>query len=287
MKTAFIILTLAICTTADVFAERAISVIQRTDNYDRKVALVIGNSAYKSSPLKNPLNDAQDVASLLGELGFQVTVRTDASQRQMRKAIREFGNQLKKGGVGLFFFAGHGMQVNGRNYLLPVDADIQEEDEVQDYAVDAGLVFLDACRDNPFARSFRSSQKGLAQMDAPRSSLIVYATAPGSVAADGSGRNGVFTKYLLKYMSRSGVEVGMMLRNVRIDVLKETRDKQIPWDSSSLTGTFFFSGGRISGESVASVSTSPGPEKKLKKSRKDSQAKMNGKCGIWSRFPTI
>ena len=172
----------------------------------------------------------------------------------MRKAIRVFGRQLKTGAVGLFFYAGHGMQVNGINYLIPVDADIEDEDEVQDYAVDAGMVlrkmqsagnplnmvFLDACRNNPFSRSFRSSNRGLAQMDAPKGSLVVYATAPGSVASDGKGRNGVFTESVLKYIHKPNLEIGMLLRNVRADVLQKTGNKQVPWDSSSLTGTFYF-----------------------------------------------
>jgi Caspase domain/PEGA domain/Cytochrome c554 and c-prime len=239
---------------SSVFADRALKVSSHGDNYSQKVALVIGNSAYKTSPLKNPRHDAEDMAIQLRELGFQVTIQTNVGRIQMQKSIRNFGNQLKKGGVGLFFFAGHGMQVKGINYLIPVDADIQSEDEVQDYAVDAGMVlrkmqsagnplnmvFLDACRNNPYARSFRSASMGLAQMDAPKGSLIVYATSPGSVAADGKGRNGIFTKNLLNHIREPGIEVGRMLRNVRRDVLRETGDKQTPWDSSSLIGDFYF-----------------------------------------------
>ena len=171
----------------------------------------------------------------------------------MRTAIRNFGKELRLGGVGLFYYAGHGMQVNGKNYLIPIGTDIGAEYEVQDEAVDAGqvlrsmenagntmnMVFLDACRNNPFARSFRSTNKGLAQMDAPSGSLIVYATAPGSVAADGSGRNGIFTKNLLSYLDTPD-EVGQMLRKVRVSVREETGGKQTPWESSSLEGNFYF-----------------------------------------------
>jgi uncharacterized caspase-like protein len=178
----------------------------------------------------------------------------NADQRTIRQAIREFGDKLKQGGIGLFFYAGHGMQVRGKNYLIPVGTDIQREDEVQDYAVDAGLVLrkmesagnlmnmiiLDACRDNPFARSFRSSNRGLGLMDAPKGSIIVYSTAPGSVAADGEGQNSVFTKSFLKHLATPGLEVGMMLRRVRADVVAETENKQIPWDTSSLMGEFYF-----------------------------------------------
>jgi TPR repeat protein len=213
-----------------------------------------------SSPLKNPKNDATDMAKALEKLNFQVALKTDASKSQMQKAIRKFGNELKHGGVGLFFYAGHGMQVKGTNYLIPVGSDIQNEDEIQDLAVSANLVLakmetagnplniviLDACRNNPFTRSFRSSQTGLAQMDAPTGSLLVYATGPGSVAADGEGRNGLFTKYLLKHVRIPGMEVGKMLRSVRKFVIKESNNQQTPWDSSSLTGDFYFTPPTIS-----------------------------------------
>ncbi len=249
---------------SNVYAERGIGISAKGETYSQKIALIIGNSAYSSNPLRNPRNDAEDIAKILRELGFQVTTKIDGSRITMMKEIKRFGTKLKKGGVGLFFYAGHGVQVSGKNYLIPVDADIESEDEVQYYAVDAGMVlskmqsagnplnmvFLDACRNNPFARSFRSSSRGLAQMDAPKGSLIVYATAPGSTAADGSGRNGIFTKNLMKHMQRPGVEVGMMLRDVRTDVLKETGDKQIPWDSSSLTGRFYFIEGTESTERI-------------------------------------
>ncbi len=228
--------------------------INDTTDTERRIALVIGNGGYKSSPLKNPVNDAVDVSARLGRLGFEVAKGMDMTRKEMRKAIRKYGNDLKKGGVGLFYYSGHGMQVKGRNYLIPVGVDIQSEDEVEDEAIDAGMVlrkmdsagnamnmvFLDACRDNPFARSFRSSQGGLAQMDAPSGSLIVYSTAPGSIAADGSGRNGTFTKNLLLHLSISGLEVGQLLRKVRVSVKKETGGKQIPWESSSLEGNFYF-----------------------------------------------
>ncbi len=235
--------------------KRSIKVAAKSSStFTRRTALIIGNSEYESSPLRNPKNDAVDMATLLRKLGFQVILKTDASQRQMRNSIRRFGNELKKGGVGLFFYAGHGMQVKGKNYLIPVGSNIKGEDDVQDLAVDAGMVLrkmetagnalnmviLDACRNNPFARSFRSAQTGLAQMDAPAGSLIVYATAPGSVAEDGDGRNGVFTKYLLKHMRIPGEEVGKMLRSVRKFVLEETKNRQNPWDLSSLTGEFYF-----------------------------------------------
>ncbi|MBK7473641.1 MAG: caspase family protein [Betaproteobacteria bacterium] len=171
-----------------------------------RAALVIGNSAYAASPLKNPTNDATDVANALREFGFRVVLMTDADQHAMRQALREFGRELKRGGIGLFYFAGHGVQSKGRNFLVPVGVNIESEAELEDQAVDANLVLgymedaanrvniviLDACRNNPFARSFRSASRGLAQMDAARGSFLAFATAPGSVASDGTAAT-VFT----------------------------------------------------------------------------------------------
>ena len=221
---------------------------------DRRIALVIGNGAYKSAPLRNPVNDAGDIADALGKLGFSVSLKTDANQRSMKRAIRAFGKQLRKGGVGLFYFAGHGIQVKGTNYLIPIGAQIESEADVEYEAVDAGrvlaqmeeagnslnIIVLDACRDNPFARSFRSSSRGLAKMDAPTGSILAYATAPGSVASDGPGRNGLYTSAFLKHMMTPGLEIGRLFRQVRIDVLSSSGKKQVPWEASSLTGDFYF-----------------------------------------------
>lgn len=222
-------------------------------NNDR-IALIIGNGSYRSSPLKNPVNDAEDIAKVLRKLGFSVTLKTDSSQRTMETAIHNFGKRLRSGGIGLFYYAGHGMQVKGSNYLIPVGANIQTESDIKYKAVDAGqilgkmedagndlnIVILDACRDNPFARSFRSSSRGLARMDAPKGSLIAYATAPGSVAADGAGRNGIYTKHFLRHVTAPGLKVEEVLKRIRNDVMNETGDKQVPWESSSLTGDFYF-----------------------------------------------
>jgi len=241
-----------------IYAEEPRAIEPVLKNYaidtERRIALVIGNGNYKSSPLRNTVNDASDISSRLTSMGFAVSKGTNMSRKDMYNAIRAFGNDLKKGGVGLFYYSGHGMQVKGKNYLIPVGVNIQSEDEVEFEAIDAGMVmrkmesagntmnmvFLDACRDNPFARSFRTSSQGLAQMDAPSGSLIVYATAPGSVASDGKGRNGIFTKNLLLHLSTPGLEVGKMLRMVRVSVKKDTGGKQVPWESSSLEGEFYF-----------------------------------------------
>jgi hypothetical protein len=223
----------------------------------KRIALVIGNGAYTSAPsLKNPPNDARDMAAALKTLGFDVTSGINVGQRDMKRLIREFGMKLKNGGSGLFYYAGHGVQSKGRNYLIPIDADIQSEAEVEDSGVDAALVLnfmddaqnglniviLDACRNNPFARSFRSANDGLAQVDAPTGTLIAYATAPGRVASDGTAQNGLYTSELLKQMQVPGVSITDMFMRVRAEVMKQTGSKQVPWEASSLVGSFYFSG---------------------------------------------
>jgi len=221
----------------------------------RRVALVIGNSTYENTgELKNPANDAADMVSTLSELGFKVLSGTNLSQRAMRNLIREFGQTLKaSGGAGLFYFAGHGVQSKGHNYLIPVDADIQSEAEIEDASVDVNLVLnymedaqnelniviLDACRNNPFARSYRSATNGLAQLEAPTGTLIAYATAPGRVASDGSGRNGLYTAELLKQMRVPRVSLPDLFMQVRAAVMKQTNKKQVPWEASSLVGAFY------------------------------------------------
>ncbi len=221
-----------------------------------RYALVIGNSAYKDKPLKNPANDAKDMARTLQRLGFDVQLKTDVGQRDMEEAIREFGVRLKRGGVGLFYFAGHGVQVQGVNYLVPVGARISSESDAKFECVDAGrvlgkmedagnelnIVILDACRNNPFARSFRSAESGLARMDAPTGSIVAYATAPNSVASDGKGANGLYTKYLLQNISTPGIPIEEVFKRVRIGVMSETGKKQVPWESSSIAGYFYVAG---------------------------------------------
>jgi len=222
---------------------------------NKRVALIVGNAAYKSAPLKNPVNDARALARALSQLGFEVQLEENVSHQGFMNALRTFGNRLRETqGVGLFYYAGHGMQIKGGNFLIPVDAAIEAEDEVRYFSIDAGqvldkmeqagnrlnIVILDACRDNPFARRFRSKQSGLAQMDAPSGMLIAFATAPGAVAFDGDGNNGVYTKYLLQNLTLPGLPIELVLKRVRESVSNETGQKQIPWESSSLLGDFFF-----------------------------------------------
>jgi len=248
MKQILLRVTVTICMLLHVLANPTFSAQQK------RIALIIGNGAYKSNPLKNPVNDAGDIADALQELDFNVMLKINADHRTMKKAIRRFGKKLRSGGVGLFYFAGHGLQVKGRNFLIPIGADIEAEADIEFEAVDAArvlaqmddagnklnIIILDACRDNPFARSFRSGSRGLAKMDAPTGSILAYATSPGSVAADGQGRNGLYTSVLLKHMMVPGLTIEKMFKQVRIDVVNDSGDKQVPWESSSLTGDFYF-----------------------------------------------
>lgn len=238
----------------------------------RRVALVVGNNAYATAPLLNPVNDARAMAKALESTGFTVILKLDATQPELMGALREFGNRLKDGGAGtagLFYFAGHGMQIRGRNFLIPVGANIEHEDEVSYQALDAqavmdkmesagngtNIVILDACRNNPFARSFRSAAQGLAQMDAPVGSFVAFATAPGSVASDGAGANGLFTAHLLNVMRKPGLKVEDVLKQVRQAVLRDSGNRQVPWESSSLVGDFYF---RAPSEAPAAMAAAPG-----------------------------
>ena len=220
---------------------------------ERRIALVIGNSAYNSGPLKNPVNDASDMASALKRAGFTVTLKKDANLQEMVEAVEEFGNTLKKGGVGLFYYAGHGVQVSGVNYLLPISARINKESDVRFQAVDVGrilaemenanndlnIVLLDACRDNPFGKTFRSASRGLAiVMNAPTGTFISYSTGAGQVARDGEGRNSPYTSAVLQYMQEPGVPITDVFIKVRKKLRKETG--QVPWELSSLEGKFYF-----------------------------------------------
>jgi uncharacterized caspase-like protein len=222
---------------------------------ESRTALVIGNGSYEWAPLRNPANDAADMALALRELGFEVIEKKNLDRRAMKLAIRQFGRKLSaNGGVGLFFFAGHGMQVNGRNYLIPVDTAVESEADVDIEAVRVdelmaklsnahnrmNVVILDACRNNPFEQGFRSVTRGLAFMSAPAETLIAYATAPGQVAADGDGRNGLYTEKLLDAMQEPGLDIEDVFKRTRAAVKMATKRKQEPWESGNLTGTFYF-----------------------------------------------
>ena len=219
-----------------------------------RVALVIGNADYKVGPLRNPVNDARDIARVLGVLGFDIIKLENAGRRDIVASANDFYNRLKTAKVALFYYSGHGMQVNGRNYLIPIGMHLESESDIEFEAVDAGrilgkmedaraetnIIILDACRSNPFVRSYRSNGSGLARMDAPKGSYIAFATAPGQIAADGLGSNGVFTEQLLKYIQTPGLDIDDIMTRTRRGVALATADKQIPWSSSSLMGDFYF-----------------------------------------------
>ena len=222
---------------------------------EKRLALVVGNADYPNAPLRNPVNDARDLAAALSDSGFEVIRLENANLRQMRTAVREFGDRLKQQrGVGLFYFAGHGMQLKGRNFLIPVGAQIEREDEIEFEGLDANLVLekldaagnrfniviLDACRNNPFARAFRSTAQGLAQMDAPSGTVIAFATAPGSVASDGPGRNGLYSQHLVEFVARPGLKIEDVFKQVRAAVRRDSSGQQVPWESTSLEGDFYF-----------------------------------------------
>jgi uncharacterized protein YgiM (DUF1202 family) len=220
-----------------------------------RVALVVGNGDYAAEigRLKNPTSDANLMAKTLTDLGFEVSLVTDADQKAMKRAIREFGQKLREtgpNGIGLFYYAGHGVQVDGENFLLPIGAEIQAEGDVELEAVSAAsilsqmqfagnavnLVFLDACRNNPLTRSFRSGSRGLARVDAPRGSFVGYSTAPGDVSVDGESSNSPYALALVEELTTPGISIEEAHRAVRGKVLAATNQRQTPWDSSSLTG---------------------------------------------------
>lgn len=219
-----------------------------------RTALVVGNSRYASAPLRNPVNDARAMAATLRRVGFDVELLLEASQKELKQAIDQFGQRLQPGSVGLFYYSGHGMQVEGRNYLIPVDAEIAAEADVEYESVEVGrvlakmataqnamnLVILDACRNNPYARSFRSAAQGLAMLKAPSGTFIAYATAPGAVASDGAGRTGLFTGELIEQLETPGLKVEDVFKRVRRAVQQKSNHTQIPWEASSLTGDFYF-----------------------------------------------
>ena len=245
------------------------------DPKPQRVALVIGNGKYAEAALPNAVNDGADIAKELKAAGFIVIERENATLKEMHLALREFGDKLTRNATGIFYFAGHGMQVRGRNFLLPVDADIAREDEVQFSAMDlaavmekldsarnpVNLVILDACRNNPFGKRFEVAAKGLAQVEAPPGTLIAFSTAPGSVAADGTGRNGLYTRHLLEQMRKPGAPIEETFKMVRAAVRKDSLGRQVPWESTSLESHFAFHSPAPAPVKVAAAApaNAPGP----------------------------
>jgi tetratricopeptide (TPR) repeat protein len=234
-----------------------------TDLYkdEKRYALVIGNSNYprEIGILKNPVNDATDVATELRNSNFEVQLLTNATYVQIREAMRKFQERLTNGPrdqtVGLFYYAGHGVQYQDENYLVPVDANVQFEDDITRMCFPVqrmvlanmertnsrmNIVILDACRNNPFPATSRSIGSGLGEMKRARGSFIAFATAPGSVASDGNGRNGLYTQELLKALRKPGLTIEQVFKEVRVNVLRMSGDRQYTWDSSNIIGEFFF-----------------------------------------------
>ena len=223
-----------------------------------KVALVVGNSAYSAvTPLDNPVPDAELISRKLEQLGFTVTLLKDSSLRQLREGISAFGKKLRAGGketTGLFYFAGHGVQSFGNNYLLPVDTELEDAADLDLVALEAGsilrqmfsaknktnIVILDACRNNPFDHLPDFGDNGLAEMKAPTGTYLAYATSPGNIALDGSGDNSPFTSALADAMETPGLPIEQVFKQVRVSVLEQTNGLQTPWDTSSLTNQFYF-----------------------------------------------
>lgn len=269
---------------------------------ERRVALIVGNSAYEhTTRLRNPRSDAEAMTARLEKLGFEVFGGTDLDRRKLVESLIRFGRAAEQADVALFFYAGHGLQVNGQNYLVPVDAMVEFEAEIDISLVSlsqimqqlergsrTNLVFLDACRDNPFAkelarsmnRSAVSLSKGLGRIESGSGTFIAFATQPDAVASDGSGDNSPFTASLLKHIDRPGQSISDLMIEVRNEVMAETGGKQVPWDSSSLTGRFSFAP-----EQAATAMAQPAPAVSASMEKEAyEQAVAVGSCGAYEAF---
>jgi uncharacterized caspase-like protein len=233
-------------------------------NAETRVALVVGNSAYQNTtPLTNPLNDAKDMAAALKRAGFDVVEALDADKRRLDGALRSFTDKLNNADVALFFYAGHGLQVGSQNYLVPIDAKLERERDLEFEAMKldfvlrqmeidregkTSIVILDACRDNPLSRNLARSMgtrsagigRGLAAASTGLGTFIAYSTQPGNVALDGDGRNSPFTTAMVKHIGTVGRNLPATMIEVRKDVVAATNGRQVPWDHSALTGDFYF-----------------------------------------------
>jgi uncharacterized caspase-like protein len=258
----------------------------------RRVALIVGNGAYQTNPLRNPPNDATDVAAALKDAGFEVTLLKDADLSSFDKAVSDFAIKLKGADTGLFYYAGHGVAIDGLNYLIPVSPRIDDAASVKAKAVAVDtvvgrmeasgvrtvLVFLDSCRDNPFPGATRSGTRGLAVVATPKSlnSMIAYATSPGDVAADGSGRNGVFSGSFLTQLRTPGQELGELMRKVKADVAVVTANKQNPRVDDGMKEAFYFvSPEMLANRAQSALEASRAEVARLEKELSDRQAKIS------------
>ena len=242
----------------------AMLVFATSGNAQKRVALVVGNAAYSNAAeLANPTNDANDMAAALEAVGFAVILALDVDKRAFDEKVREFSAALEDADDAVFFYAGHGLQVAGQNYLIPIDATLETERDLDFEALPLGfvlrqmelaresktnVVFLDACRDNPLARNLARSMgtrsaaigRGLAQIKTGVGTFIAFSTQPGNVALDGEGRNSPFAAALIGRIAEPGLTLAGMMIGVRNEVLENTDGKQVPWDHSALTGDFYF-----------------------------------------------
>lgn len=245
----------------------------------KRVALVIGNGAYEqATPLKNPKNDADALAAVLKRLDFEVIKGIDLNRADFERMVRKFSRAIRGADAALLFYAGHGLQVEGRNYLAPVDASLADEADLEfetlrletvlaqmERETRVNLVFLDACRDNPLARNLARSMgtrsasvgRGLARVDTGVGTLIAFATEPGNVALDGAGANSPFTEALLKHIETPDLDIARLMRRVRKEVLDKTSGRQVPWSNSSLTGDFVFASRQITVEAKPDTNERP------------------------------
>ena len=237
-------------------------------------AFIVGNSNYAHvSSLPNPANDAADLAAKLKALNYDVTLELDVGRAQFLRSFQKFSGSLAADDLALLYFAGHGMQIGGENYLFPVDARVEKEDDARQYLVPLNalladlsritrsrILILDACRNNPFADEIAKAQatrsagvaRGLARVYAGVGSFIIYSTQPGNVALDGTGRNSPFTDALLRHISVPNADVHAVMRRVRGDVQRATAEQQVPWENSSLVDEVVFAGG-------SAVAAAPNP----------------------------
>ncbi len=262
--------------------QRQVNITQNRQGQEKRLALVIGNSKYQfAGQLKNPTNDADDMSKTLKELGFEVILVKDASFREMDEAVENFAARLKREkGTGLLFYAGHGIQYQNENYLIPIEAKLNRVQDLKYESVPVGkilgaledadnkinIVILDACRNNHFTRSWRSTQRGLATVQAVRGTYVAYSAAPGEYAYDGEGENGLFTSQLLQHIKTPNLDIDLMFRRVRSAVVNATNSQsypepQTPWSSNSILGEYSLNPTSTQ-NSVPNIVNSPPPKTK-------------------------
>jgi uncharacterized caspase-like protein len=268
---------------------------------EKRVALIVGNTHYEHSPaLSNPINDANDIAEVLKRLGFDVLLGLDLDKRAFDLKVRDFARAVEDADTALFFYAGHGLQLSLQNYLVPVDAAIEREPDLDfegvrldlvlkhmelDREGKTNIVFLDACRDNPFTENLARTMgtrainvgHGLAPVQTGVGTFIAYSTQPGNVASDGAGRNSPFAAALKRHIAEPGRNLTAIMIEVRKDVLEETRGKQVPWDHSALTQDFYFDLASVSGSQPKGATPSPAADEAMQRRLQELEQELKKK----------